>query len=386
VLNEGPVVEQGDTVTYPVTVTFSDRRPVWDLWWQTPASQASVVRWSLDVALCSLIPALISLGQPVQVHVAGSLSPSLAWHLTEYMAMWQQWGPYHPCTFSADHWQEPDLPCQPSHGISSFSGGADSCHTAWVLSQAKEPLPCQLGGLMLVHGLDIPLTEQAGFQQAYHACKRQADSIGLPLYTVTTNIRRYLDPLINWDLAFGAVVAGCFRLFSGQFGYGVLPSGLDYSMAHHVPHGSNPITDGLLSSHGFRITLFGSQFTRAEKLRQIVPWQAGLANLRVCYQPTAYGHNCGKCRKCLQTRLLLDAWGVTNPACFPPSAASLHTLIRQLTLANDPIVMAVYGNVVQMAAAQPVPPKWLALLRRRLKIIQWRHRVGTVLRKLGLRR
>jgi hypothetical protein len=389
-------------VTQTFTIDFGQHRAAWVLWFAVPQDQANAITWSPEAALVCLIQPLMRLGQPVHLHVEGHLSPSLHWHLQEFMAMWCHWhAASHPVTLTADQYTEVPASAQPNLGVASFSGGSDSCHTAWTLHQGaktEKAQPCQLGALLMVHGMDIPYTDTQAFATAYANAQQQVASLpSVPLYRLRTNLRDFHDPHIHWEQSFGSAVAGCLRLFAGQYGQGIIPSSMYYG-ALLLPHGSNPITDPLLSSQHFAVHVHGSALTRGQKLKALLDWPQGLAGLRVCWQLHAQGKNCGVCRKCMQVRMLLDVLGQPNPTCFD-QAPAIASVLPQLKLENDAVLMAAFDRLAQFAqqpattatGRSPSPPHWLPQLhaciarnRQRHALSGWLKPIKPVLRKLAL--
>ncbi len=58
-----------------------------------------------------------------------------------------------------------------------------------------------------------------------------------------------------------------------------------------------------------RLAHDGLAATRFDKIKAIAGWRPVQAHLRVCYQKGRDGRNCGRCRKCLWTMMLLKAVG-----------------------------------------------------------------------------
>ena len=86
-----------------------------------------------------------------------------------------------------------------------------------------------------------------------------------------------------------------------------------------MPVGSHPAVDGLFSSQRIAIIHDGARFTRLDKVRDLASWPTALAVLRVCPESAETEANCGRCEKCLRTRLELLAAGVEETAALGPS-------------------------------------------------------------------
>jgi len=97
-----------------------------------------------------------------------------------------------------------------------------------------------------------------------------------------------------------------------------------YHVATPVPVGSHPAVDGLFSSQRLTVIHDGSRFSRLEKVRDLATWPTALAALRVCPGGEEDRLNCGRCEKCLRTRLELLAVGIEETAAFGPSLTPIE--------------------------------------------------------------
>ncbi|WP_375515647.1 hypothetical protein [uncultured Nostoc sp.] len=148
--------------------------------------------------------------------------------------------------------RNPGVVNRPKRAISAFSGGLDSCFTAFRHSRGKcgrSQRPLEAG--LMVHGFDIPLFEQESFDRAVQKSKLTLASLGLELIPMATNFRDFKQ---NWEDTHGIAVASCLMLLQGGYSIGLIPSSDPY---HAVDlswgWGSNPLTDPLLSSSTFPI-------------------------------------------------------------------------------------------------------------------------------------
>jgi hypothetical protein len=163
-----------------------------------------------------------------------------------------------------------------------------------------------------MQGMDVPLDEPHVFSQVAERCRTVAADAGVVLHTGATNLRILPVP---WEDQFGSAVAASLLFFQSAFTHGLIPSAYSYSLLR-PEHGSNPLTDPLLSSPLMNIVHDGAAYGRIEKLRELATWPEALGKLRVCWQP-GRSDNCGKCEKCVRTRLMLDLCGVDRCAAFP---------------------------------------------------------------------
>lgn len=190
----------------------------------------------------------------------------------------------------------------PSAGVVSFfSGGVDGTYTAMRHRH-------RITSAVLLRGIDMQLGNDELWASAQAAARRLAAHLGLPLLTVESNIR-FLGYHygLKWAHAFqGAGLASIGHLLDARE---VLVAATS-SLADLVPYGSHPLTDPLWSSSTATVVHEGA-VPRTEKIRAISADPVVMAVLRVCWQDA--GYNCGRCGKCLRTRLALHLLGVAAP-------------------------------------------------------------------------
>ncbi len=222
------------------------------------------------------------------------------------------------------------------------SGGVDSLATLFrnrADFPQEHPLFIKYG--VLVSGLDIDYlgkdreSQKELSDRAYSAMLAVAQFTNIELISVRTNIRSLnLDSNFYAETAHGAILAGVAMLLSNEIGNIFVSSTNDLTCLQRW--GSSPLLDSLYSSS--QLTLFhdSEDLSRLEKLKVFKPYPLAINNLRVCpkvYEIPEGFLNCGRCEKCLRTRLEFLAEGILdNSACFPPG----NDLVR-LVKASPPI-------------------------------------------------
>lgn len=186
-----------------------------------------------------------------------------------------------------------------------FSGGVDSWYS--VLTHRDE-----LDALIFVHGFDIPVDDVDLGVRALESARAAAQSLGLPLVEVRTDIRRFIDPHLRWDFEYhGAALATVAHLLSDRFGTVLIPASTQpasLSRADRRPWGSSVALDHRWSSSRLRI-IHDGPVSRAVKVAAIADWPTAMERLRVCWQNPDGAHNCGRCEKCLRTMVNLRTAG-----------------------------------------------------------------------------
>jgi hypothetical protein len=254
--------------------------------------------------------------------VRDPLPGTLLAHLTEAQRIFASWYRH----LSVIDIEAPEEPCPdpPAAGaLSFFSGGVDSFATAL---RHRE----RLSGLLLVQGFDVRLTDAELWSETVSRLQSSADGLGLPLVTVSTNARAFLDRAGDWgEVAHGAGLASVGHLFTGRVGTILIPS--THMLRDLFPWGSHPLVDPLWSSESLRFVHDAAHLTRVEKTALVADSPVALAHLRVCFQRTQGAYNCGRCEKCIRTMIGLElVGGLSRCPTFP--AALLPTVLPLLRI------------------------------------------------------
>jgi hypothetical protein len=252
--------------------------------------------------------------------VEGALaSTGLLAGLERAQALIHRWWPksYRPVDLRAE--AVTPAPTQTHAALLAFSGGVDSCHSAWVHRNQAPPLAA---GVM-VQGFDIPLDEDQKFTAAAENSEALLGSLGLPLIRAATNLRVMPGIWLEW---FGSALAAALHLFSGGFRAGIVASGHERD---GFLHGSDPGLCPEFRSEVFDLIHDGAFVTRLAKIEALTEWPEACERLRVCWRDPTYSRNCGRCEKCLRTLILFRVAGKV-PACFPADVDD--ETIRQLRI------------------------------------------------------
>ncbi|MEG4589162.1 hypothetical protein QUA54_28680 [Microcoleus sp. MOSTC5] len=348
-------VEENGLTTVSATIETANQAQ-YRLWYRVQAEHGSLLTQSCDPFVVATIFIAMKHGTDMVVH--GEVSPSLLQNLAEFQAAWACWRSdlYKQVEITPEVEREQPVANRVHRVISAFSGGVDSCLTAFRHSQeghSRVQRPLQAG--LMVHGLDIPLSEPQIFNRAAQKSRLTLASLGLELIPMVTNFREFEQ---DWEDSHGVAVASCLMLLQGGYSEGLIPSSLPYH-ALVLPWGSNPLTDPLLSSRTFAIVHDGAAFTRAEKVKQLAQWREALQNLRVCWEGDRKDRNCGHCEKCIQTILNFRAVGLGLPPCFDQDIADEEILqVLKKTLLID------YALLLADAKANSISDSWVTNLEK----------------------
>jgi hypothetical protein len=291
-------------------VVESPREPRQTLWYRVQLPEGWKLSPSSDAFV--LVPLYKAMRTRGPLHVEGDVSPSLLANLEEFQRFWSCWyrGRFSPVEIVPEREQEQKPGSEGA--LFAFSGGVDSCHTAYrhVRGRAGRQTQALRAGVM-AHGFDIPIREQQGFEAAADKAERMLGSLGLPLIRMATNVQRVEHA---WDDIVGAAVASCLHLLQPNARVGLLPGSVPYDL--ELLWGSHPQSDPLLSSDALRIHYDAGSYTRPQKIAEIAEWPAAMKDLRVCWANPRRDANCGRCGKCIRTILTFRALGLGLPPCF----------------------------------------------------------------------
>jgi hypothetical protein len=303
-----PSAEEGEITTgVAIESPHAPRRRLWyrvrlpEGWRLTGASDPFV-----------LVPLYDAMRRRLPIHVEGDVSPSLLANLEEFQRFWARWYPgrFTPVEIVPDHEREqaPGV----AGALTAFSGGVDSCFTAFrhATGGAGRRRQTPLTAVM-AHGFDVPIEKTAEFDAAADGAESMLATLGIPLVRMATNVRHVEHA---WDDLVGPALASCLHLLQPNARAGLIPASYPYS---RLPlWGSHPVSDRLLSSAAFPIEHDGGAYSRDDKIEVIADWPAALAGLRVCWEKPLHGRNCGSCVKCVRTILAFRALGLGLPECF----------------------------------------------------------------------
>lgn len=285
------------------------------IWFRFPRDYASLLTRRADPFV--IATTIFALRRYRRLHVHGPVSDGLFANLAEFQAAFAA---FHnlpraePVVYSASETMQPAGPSRRTTGITAFSGGVDSCFSVYRHTPLSTLEPKRtIGAALMMHGFDIPLEQPAVFARSAERSRQMTDEAGLRWFSGATNLRTLPVP---WEETFAAAVAGSLSFFQPAFAFGLVPSFQNWSQAR-FDHGSNPLTDPLLSSPSFQIVHDGAAFGRIEKLRHLSRWPGAMRNLRVCWQGAQLDRNCCACEKCLRTMLMLDVCGQSHSDAFP---------------------------------------------------------------------
>lgn len=359
---EQPQQSAGQLTLSAVIELPGKRREV--LWYRVPLEYEPMLTKGHDPFVLGTLFTAMREASDLVIH--GEVSPSLLRNLEEFQAAWACWKPdqYTKIEIRAEQEREQPLAGGTPLAISAFSGGVDGCFTVWRHRTGhRRRGQRELEAGLLVHGFDIPLEQTEVFDRAAANAQRMLESLGVKLLRMATNFKQLKQ---DWEDVFGIGIASCLMFFQGRYAEGLIGSSEPYSSLV-LPWGSNPVTDGLLSSLTFGVVHDGAAYTRTDKVREICAWPEALRDLRVCWQGGRLDRNCGRCEKCIRTVLNFWAIGQPRPACMPYDVTDRQ--IKAITGLNAPQAGEL-EQILEVAHSAGVRDSWVEVLAKTV----WRNR------------
>lgn len=241
----------------------------------------------------------------------------------------------------------PDVAPVATEKIICLSGGLDSLSAAVEAVQSGQTTT----GL-LVAGADYVDAQQSGFVELRARVQSVAEKLELELRVAETNLRRVG---FHWELMHGFNLAFCLHSYSGEFGAGAFAQDNNAVQdLFRAPWGNMNVLPALFSTPGFPIGTYGADKTRVTKLQSVLEYdETLLQHLSVCYTNKRIGGNCGKCPKCIQTRIALLANGYDGAALFEEQP-ELVTAVRRFKVPKRlDMIRGRMGRVSELVDALP---------------------------------
>lgn len=349
-------------------------KPQEHLWYRIPQEYSSMLTMNCDpFVLASLFKAMRG---PADLIVHGKVSPSLLRNLEEFQSAWAAWSPERFSKIEIRAEIEQEEPGSNSNdAIMAFSGGVDSCYTAYYHStrgEARRPFNLVAGVLLLGFNLNLDKIEE--FKYAFDAANAILASLGMRLIPMVTNIKSIVE---EWVDVHGVILASCITLLSANYKFGIISSSYSYPTLE-FPYGSNPVTDPLMSSDSFHIKHDGSRYNRYDKIQQIGRWPEVMQHLRVCFYPSNRQLNCCKCEKCIRTILAFRVLGFGLPPCFENDISD-----SQIRRVRYPESHSSYDRIYSMMRGKSRSESWVRALRYAIvinKTMQFLKRIPILMR------
>lgn len=343
-------VKRDDTITVSVKMEFPDHT-CQSLWYRLPLEYSNYITSSCDPFLVAYI--LPAMNQSAHLMIHGEVSPSLLQNIAGFQKFWNAWNrdKYHIIDISAEVEKESER-SDSDASICTFSGGVDSCFTAWIHrmnNEQKGRYSLQAG--VMVHGYDIPLEREDFFDSAKAKAKKILDSINLELIPIVTNYRKII--FTSWEDTVEGAMASALMLLKKHYTTGLIATPLPYQV---LLSESERISEQFLSTKTFQFFHDGVGFNRMQKIQEITQWPEALENLRVCWEGKQLDQNCGVCEKCIRTLLGFRVMGIGLPPSFPQDVSDSQ--IENLK-ASSAVKVAQLELILETAKNAQISASWV---------------------------
>jgi len=247
----------------------------------------------------SILPAAMAAG--FNVHIEHPIDPVVAANAEQLTRIWEMWIPnrYRSVTVSGEgEWSRNRKQRFPR--VDLYSGGVDSTYSILQSASLKHR-----GYALTVRGLDYRDKNASAkrFPELISKTAPLLKKINYQQTVVRTDAR--FDPL---SITHGFTLASCLFLLSDLFEEGTIAA--DQTLVQDMvtfPWGNNHLTNHYLAGSDFAMRTVGADLTRTEKLAVIAGSGVALPFLSFCRKPSIVPSNCGRCDKCVRTKVMLAA-------------------------------------------------------------------------------
>lgn len=356
-VSELRVEAQGAVRRACARVVWEDaRRPDATPWIDTDGAPAADLEATSEAFLVALAPVALAAGER-RLSLEATVDPVALDGARRAVAQLRAWDArLAPLVLEAAS-TAPRAPRRGRRSALFLSGGVDSLS---LLRRNRLDVACGTPGAfedgVFVFGLgsfdveaDVPHPARL---RAFRAQRARLERLGrttsLDVVAVCTNLRTLHPSWAAWrDLGFGAGLAAVAHAMPSRWtDVAVASGGVRGAMP---PHASHPALDPCWSSGAVAIVHGEPGRARMDKLRDVAAWGEALDALQVCLHHEALPPevaNCGRCEKCLRTRLGLLALGRLPRATTLPGAPT-----RDELSAYRPAYEDVTGYAADLAAA-----------------------------------
>ncbi|WP_200196150.1 hypothetical protein [Halorhodospira abdelmalekii] len=275
------------------------------------------------------------------IHVTGPVDPATLQNAMDVSVIWEMWEPsrFRSVTVTADATAAPPPP-KTNESFSFFSGGVDSTHM--LLEAGAQPVP---GAVLSVHGMEYNFDRKEAFNALVAQTATLLDKLNYHRIILRTNARM----IASGHHAYGMALAGHAHLLSGHFRSAFFAADLTSAQDFLAfPWGLNHITNRFFSGTTFSVSDTHGDMRRGDKLAALTKDETALNSISVCKDKSIRPNNCGVCKKCLRTKLLLFVTSCEIPNIFVNQNFGGEQ-IRQINL-QDPVERLSFIEAYQIAA------------------------------------
>lgn len=348
---------ENDKIVKQANLNFSELK---NLWFKFPKSVADDLTDRADPFVYALSLPMMTQGGTFEFD--GNISKSVIDNIVMYSRAMNALNPekYKQISILANQIDD-DFRPNNKKMITAFSGGLDAAYTTYKYKKGLDNhFKYEIDKSVIILGADIPVENKTQFEEVFAFAKKMTDDLNIELIPVETNYRKLHQ---TWLHAYGSVVVSALNFFSKKYFYGAGATGDTY-LSYQAPCGFSPLTDQFLSNDTFRFITDGREHTRTQRASFLKDWKALHENLHVCWVNKGSSENCGKCEKCIRTKLNFKAVGVDNLPCMPNNANFEEINDDLMRIGHDIIF---YQEIYDYAKSHKTMSKqWLDFLKQKL--------------------
>ena len=204
-----------------------------------------------------------------------------------------------------------------------FSGGVDSFSTIYDHYELEKDSVYKINSLLFLnvgsHGWDKEEVIYSKFMKRYNYLKKFPEEIGLEFIPVDSNLYKFhpWGHQLTCSLTLAAGVLFVQKKYSKYFCASLGWSYLEILEYYKDDLGKDiaifdPILLSLLSTELLELIADGTQYTRVEKVKNIIKYEPVYKYLNVCVSGEDTHENCSVCSKCSRTLMTLDSLNIID--------------------------------------------------------------------------
>lgn len=345
-LSEPVSTRSGDRQRISVLVEWEDcDRSDFELFFETDIANAAYLTSHIDPFLIASVAPAYRYGER-RIRCLAPVCSTLAYNLfavNHHMMNWHfQESPV--VQIECELERRPARPASDAEAAQLFSGGIDSYATLALNRRYYRPGdPEYIRTGVLSFGLEQD--DEAAFEHVARTLRPGTEALGLDLICVYSNVYlpyREEDRQESWRFwmshMMGLGLSSQLHALGGRLSFGSISASEDPD--HDLKRaGSSGLIDECTSSAALRILHSAGYLTRQEKVNLVAEDDAMLNHLRVCNQYRRYTSgsiNCGRCEKCIRTRLqLLVAGALERCDAFGNRGISADEILDLKKIGNE---------------------------------------------------
>lgn len=271
-----------------------------------------------DFAAWLFLPVAMRTGRAL--HVEGAGSEETVRNAGRIAESWESWLPHHFNSVEVSFDALAPRPAGDTGGRRSlclYSGGIDSTHA--LLSRHRQG---ETQSLLTVHGMDYRLDDVQKFRALQSKIAPFSQLVGEEHIFIRTDayvtykkyrVNRRDTPHVSHIFA----LAGCAFLFSERYADVFIASDCRRDQQFRTPPwGSNSVTNAYFDDGSTRLGTLDDHLTRTEKMPLLLSSDVALRSVSFCNSYRMRPDNCGRCEKCVRTKLMFFVACGTVPAIF----------------------------------------------------------------------